>query len=261
MSLLKASTQVENFMEPCDRMESVICKTCLDATEHNIMNVSDIFAKPTNYYSSFGKLDDIPSVKRLVESIAIPDLDIDKMNFEHAFIGNFAEDRVTAYLHGNSLTNSMSVQFVGSKHWLFFSPTVFKNHDMLDSHPAAGISLPSKGPDGKFDVYFVKTIPGDIIFFTENWGHTVMTKAGPNVMFNFRKLTPSNLLRRPFSWAIAALNGKRFPTQHNKGRQRTPFNELFYVYIEKLHNLCSGGTLAPWDADMVKLLKNGPEKK
>jgi len=261
LSLLKASTQVERFMEPCNHLESIVCKTCLDATEHTIMNVSDIFAAPTNYYSSFGKLDDIPSVKRLVDSIAIPDLDISKMTLEHAFIGNFPVDRVTAYLHGNSISSSMSVQFRGSKHWLFFSPEVFKNRDMIDAHPAAGISVPSKAPDGPFDVYFVKTVPGDIIFFSENWGHTVLTKAGPNVMFNFRKVQLGNVLRRPFNWLIAATNGFRFPTQYNNGRQRTPFNELFNVYIEKLHNLCSDGTLAPWDADMLHLLKYGPEKK
>ncbi|RYG67370.1 hypothetical protein EON64_07605 [archaeon] len=61
------------------------------------------------------------------------------MNLEHAFIGNFDKDRVTAYLHGATVQSSMAVQFAGSKRWLFFSPRVFKDPDMLHAYSAAGM--------------------------------------------------------------------------------------------------------------------------
>jgi hypothetical protein len=260
ISTITAKTQAEKFLESCDYPESIICKVCLNSKgpdAHHVLNVSEIFEKPGNFYSSFAKMDDIPSVKNLLYSIQIPNMNYEKMNFEHAFIGNFDRDRMTAYLHGNTITSSMAIQFVGSKTWLFFAPEEFKGKSMLDSFPAAGISVPSKGPDGHFRVYRYVSQPGDVLFFSENWGHTVLTHAGPNIMMNFRRLEFGNFLRHPLDWIIAAVNGALYKNQGKNGRQRTPFNELQDVYMRKMDALCGDGKLAPWDAAMVQLIKNG----
>lgn len=256
--IMTAKAQVEMFMEDCEYPESVICKVCLDKSIHHVMNVSEIMSAPTNYYASFAKLDHIPAVQGLIDSLGIPGMDVAKLNFEHAFIGNFPEDRITAFAHGNTVTSSMSIQFVGSKNWIFFPPHVFKDREFLDSYGATGISVPSKGPDGPFEIYFLQSQPGDIIFFSENWGHIVKTNKGPNVMFNLRKLEVGNILRRPVQWLIAVLNGKLYPTQNNLGRQRTPFTDLYFQMTEKVHNLCKDGQISDWDRDLLEVLKNGP---
>ncbi|RYG67369.1 hypothetical protein EON64_07600 [archaeon] len=63
-----------------------------------------------------------------------------------------------------------------------------------------GISVPTKGPDGAFEVYRYVSQPGDIVFFSENWAHAVYTHAGPNFMMTFRRLEAGNILRRPLEW-------------------------------------------------------------
>ncbi|RYG67371.1 hypothetical protein EON64_07610 [archaeon] len=84
LSKVTAKTQVESFMETCSYPESVICKTCAygkgdpqDFTSA-VVNVSEIMARPSNMYSSFGKLDDVASVRSVLDSVKIPNLDLTK---------------------------------------------------------------------------------------------------------------------------------------------------------------------------------------
>lgn len=94
ISKVTAKTQVESFLDPCDYPNSVICKVCLftpDITKidskHDLVNVSEIMATPGNMYSSFARLDDLNSAKFILDSVRIPNLDLKKVNLEHAFIG------------------------------------------------------------------------------------------------------------------------------------------------------------------------------
>lgn len=268
LNKVTAKTQVEFFMDPCPYPESVMCKPCLFSNdnklkhESTVVNVSDILATPNNMYSSFGKLDDLSSVRSILDAVQIPNLDLSKVNLEHAFIGNFDRDRITAFLHCASVQSSMAVQFVGSKVWLFFPPQVMKNKDMMYSYSAAGISVPTKGPDGHFWLYRYESQPGDIFFFSENWGHTVLTKQGPNFMMTFRRLEIGNVMRRPLEWLQAVYNGILNKNQALLGRQRTPFNDLLYVYLKKINALCedNNNVLSPWDRAMVDLMMGRANK-
>eukprot|EP01039_Chlorochromonas_danica_P004053 gene4054-4432_t len=259
-SVLTTKVQVEKIMNPCDRVASIVCRTCTSMSEHKMVNISELFAEPNYYYSSFAKMDYSDVIPKLVETLGIPDLNPKKMNFEHAFVGNFPEDKITAFTHANAVTSSMSMQFMGKKGWLFFSPDVMRNRENLDSFPGGAVAVPSKGPDGPFEVYYLESRPGDIIFFSENWGHAVLTKKGPNFMLNFRKMEIGNMLRRPFDWFNALYLALRYRPQHRLGRDTTPFNDLLPVYMAKMNALCDDGKRAPWDDDMTNLLLNGPEK-
>lgn len=260
-SILASKTQVEKFMNPCDRVESVVCKTCATLDEHKMINISDLYATPSYYYSSFAKLDNVASIAELVKIVNIPGLEAKNMVLEHAFVGNFEQDKITAFFHANSLTSSMSIQFLGSKAWLFVSPQVMRDPEFLHSFPGTGIVIPTKGPSVPYDVYYYESQPGDVLFFSENWGHTVLTKAGPNFMLNFRKMELGNFLRRPFDWLHSMYNNRRYRPQHAMGRDSTPYNALLSVWMPKVNNLCAGNTRAPWDDDMTNLLLNGPPKK
>eukprot|EP00981_Chlorochromonas_danica_P001442 scaffold300_cov173-Ochromonas_danica.AAC.10 len=234
-SVLTTKVQVEKIMNPCDRV-----------------------AKPNYYYSSFAKMDNSNVIVKLVESLGVPGLNPKQMTVEHAFVGNFPEDKVTAFVHANALTSSMAIQYAGKKGWLFFSPDVMRNRENLDSFPGGGaISIPTKGPDGPYEVYYLDSQPGDIIFFSENWGHAVFTKKGPNFMLTLRKMEIGNVLRRPFDWFNAVYHAIRYRPQYRLGRDTTPFNELLPVYMAKMNALCDDGKRAPWDDDMTNLLLNG----
>eukprot|EP01031_Cornospumella_fuschlensis_P037116 gene37116-45054_t len=261
VSKVTAMTQVDFFMDTCSYPDSILCKTCaipkgdVYDIKSAVVNVSEIMARPSTMYSCFAKLDDIGSVRTLLDAVNIPNLDLTKVNIEHAFIANFDRDRLTAYIHGATVQSSMAVQFVGSKRWLFFSPRVLKDPDMLHAFAAAGISVPTKGPDGAFDVYPYESQPGDILFFSENWAHAVNTLAGPNFMMTFRRLEMGNILRRPVEWLQAVFNAVLMENKKRLGRQRTPYNELLKIYLKKLDPLCEDGTVTPFDQVMVDLIR------
>jgi hypothetical protein len=126
--------------------ESVICPPCFKHDEHEVIEVQDILNASSSsggfsrYYSSFAKLEDGPSIQSLFDVMQFPDsLNFKKdILFEHAFISNFDSDVLTAQAHGNSITSSMAVQFVGKKVWLFFSPEIFRGKDYLKSIPGTG---------------------------------------------------------------------------------------------------------------------------
>ena len=245
-----------NLLLDCNGEESVICPPCYKHDEHEIIEVQQIFnVSSSNYYSSFAKLDDVHSVKTLFNAINFTGIDFKKLNFEHAFISNLPRDRVTAQAHGNSATSSMAVQFIGSKVWLFFSPKAFRGHSFFNSFAGTGIVVPTQSPLEDYDVYRYVSQPGDVLFFGENWGHIVLTKAGPNFMMNFRKLELGNALRQPLDWAHAVVNSALYPTKHNIGRKRTPYNEIMQQILAKTATLCDGKKRSEWDDEMMKLLR------
>eukprot|EP01039_Chlorochromonas_danica_P001376 gene1376-1497_t len=263
LNKLQAKAQFEKFDENCTVLESVICKTCvfMNDEDHVIMNVTEIFKKPTYYYSAFAKLDNVEAIANSLTAIGIPDVDPKKMILEHAFAGNFPKDIITAYIHGNTMTSSMSITFAGSKSWLYWDPKNYRGREYLDAFPGSGVSIPSKGPDGHHEVYYVQTFPGDILFFSENFGHAVYTHKGPNFMINFRKLELGNFLRRPFDWLHAGFNNALHRPKHRLGRDSTPYNNLMDIWFPKINNLCADGKRSGWDEDMTNLLLHGPQKK
>ena len=119
------------------------------------------------------------------------------VNLEQAFVSNFKKGAMTAFLHANSLTSSMagklksfvccyiiwphnipidifflyshSVQFVGKKTWIFFTPDVYRNSDMLNAYQTDAVPLVTQSPKGNYEVFVYTSQPGDVLFFTENW--------------------------------------------------------------------------------------------
>lgn len=91
LNKLQAKAQFERFDENCTVLESVICKTCvfMNDEDHVIMNVTEIYKKPTYYYSAFAKLDNMEAIAHSLTAIGIPDVDPKKMILEHAFAGEY----------------------------------------------------------------------------------------------------------------------------------------------------------------------------
>jgi hypothetical protein len=110
-------------------------------------------------------------------------------------------------------------------------------------------------------VYRYVSQPGDVLFFAENWGHIVLTKGGPNLMMNFRKLEFKNFLRQPIDWLHAFVNSALFRTEHNLGRKRTPYNKIMKQIFAKTSTLCGDeakeedGRVSEWDKEMIKVIR------
>ena len=268
------SVGFKKIRDKCLYPESIVCPVCFEnpiiypddpkLASLNIFN--EIFNEKgySNYYSSFSYIN-ITKIKSIFRSMNFG-FSHEKIKLEHAFISNFKEGRVSASIHGSAMVSSMAVQFVGSKTWIFFSPQVYV--DQMNSLPGSSATNPTQSPKEKYDVYIYKSQPGDVLFFSENWGHGVWTSPGPNFMLTFRHLQIGNVLRRPILWFHSFMNmfwydDRNIHLEHiNKKKS---WVELFYgkkytiqpEYRKKISSLCSHTEgNSEWDEEMLKILKS-----
>ena len=157
------------------------------------------------------------------------------------------------------------MQFVGRKTWLFFPSETYLNQ--MNAYPAAPIMLPRRSPTKPFEVYVYTSQPGDVMFFTESWAHTVLTHDGPNVMINYRRFNFMNIVRQPLTWIASSINNFRSPVVHSAGRvagndlqqQSVPEKTINVRSYEEMDKLCEGGT-TDFDKDMLNLMKKDYER-
>lgn len=198
--MYNSSTGAKKERDSCLHPESALCAPCFD-NEHHKVTVESILrpseGSSSAYYAAFAKLSEFSTIRQLFALLQLPGIDVDKMNFEHAFISNLKAGKISAPIHGNSATSSMAVQFIGKKTWLFFPPHVYRDFDMMDAFAGTGSAFPTQAPKKSYEVYAYTAQPGDVLFFGENWAHVVYTHPGPNLLMNFRHFEVGNLLRQP----------------------------------------------------------------
>lgn len=255
---LNSMTQAMELKSTCEYPESALCSPCFDHEAQRTVHTDEIFKPKGNgpgLYSSFAKLEDIPSVQGLFDFVNVTGMNFNEVALEHAFLSNLKEPMVTAQIHANGLTSSMAVQFVGEKSWVFFPPKVFRGQDMLDGMPGSGTIYPHQSPKKAYEIYHYVSQPGDILFFSENWGHIVETRAGPNIMMNFRKFEFGNFYRQPLDFLHDFVNAMIFRPQKTNGRKRTQYNKIQTHFLGLAEGLCGPDFITPWDAEMVKVLR------
>jgi len=154
-------------------------------------------------------------------SFQLPPLMLKSMLMEHAFVSNFKKPTMTAALHANSMTSSMagklssfryfvtskyhitiwypySVQFVGKKSWIFFSPDVYRNANMLNAYQTDSTSLVTQSPKDNYDVYVYTSQPGDVLFFAENWVITIFVVGNYKFLYILYYTIYNTLSSKPF---------------------------------------------------------------
>ena len=118
----------------------------------------------------------------------------------------------------------------------------------------------TRSPEIPYDTYTYKSQPGDILFFADNWAHTVYTQKGPNFMMNFRHVEALNFLDDPVNWIHAFVNTaiNKPKLEKVRGKQTyKPYSDYNLKTFEKVDATCKpnfGGNSA-WDEQMVALLK------
>mmetsp|Transcript_25260 Transcript_25260/g.34730 ORF Transcript_25260/g.34730 Transcript_25260/m.34730 type:complete len:370 (+) Transcript_25260:364-1473(+) len=249
---------------------SVMCLPCFEF-ENSSASVSpgDVLTGKQDgneYYASFVQLQSMSTIKKLWEAMKLPPRILKTIIFEHAFISNFKAAVMTAVIHANAFSSSMAVQFVGKKTWIIYSAEVTRHSNMLNGFQVDGIVIPTQSPKDNYDMYVYTSQPGDVLFFADNWGHTVYTHEGPNLMLNFRKLLIGNILRRPIDWlhtilaALVTSNKKPF---QNKKLHPAPFKSNYLRNtLHGIHSgLCGDGKLSEWDKLMMDVMMEDASKQ
>eukprot|EP00415_Alexandrium_ostenfeldii_P001205 UN1205 len=156
------------------------------------------------WYSTFAKTES-NAPEKLYETLDLgsPGLSVSDTAMTHTFLSNLGRDTITSSLHANCFTLSMAVQFAGSKSWLFMDPRDFMG--TFGAQPSL-FMLPQRATSRPFRLYRYKSRPGDVLLFPANWGHTVKTHAGPQLMMNYRIVSLGSALGQPWNFAKAMFN-------------------------------------------------------
>jgi hypothetical protein len=281
-SLLSSKTMARKLDFSCmDRAEnacqrrSVLTQSCLfdwkfsGDTFETIMDAETILSreeKGRGYHVSFANLTNKDSVLRIWNSLNLP-FSVKDTNFEHAFVSNLETPTITAALHGNHITDSMAVQFVGKKIWIFLPPSTWTGLMHATYAGGAGLLKRSPPPGSPSEMYVYLSQPGDVLHFPSSWGHAVFTLEGPNFLMNFRKLHLGNFLNQPFNWLVALWELKtmdRSTTNSKFGdgvekrvkdeQKFVPFRKLNLKVSDMYADLCEDGQRTPFDEQMLSII-------
>lgn len=189
---------------------STLVNNCLfdynnTATEEIMIEAGAILSGDgKGYRAAFANLTNKETIKLVWDSLNVP-FSLSSSKFEHSFISNLEYDAITAPFHANGLTDSMAYQLLGKKTWVFLPANTWV--EMMQGTAAAAALFVKRAPpaDTKPEAYVITTVPGDVLFFPNCWGHSVYTYAGPNLLLNFRKIIPMNIIRQPVIWASTIL--------------------------------------------------------
>lgn len=255
------------------RPESTLCFGCEASKKAKSITMGDIFSRKygAHWFSSFTKLevadqkeakknDDTLTVSSTVASSQVTDNIYDKLfpSFAvnkvydrlHTFVSNFDYDRVSTSIHCNSFASSAAVQLVGSKSWLFYPIEIYLGKDYLESKPARLTHFPTHSPRKPYYFYQYTSRPGDILFFTESYGHSVYSFQGPNYMVNYRKLPEvANMMYHPLAW-FHSFGFFLFASGLETAARPDVVNKAFALTA----GACEG-RLSDWDQQALDLLR------
>lgn len=186
-----------------------------------------------SFFASF-----VPFLSKEAMKIALNSTDADLFKIDTNFVSNFAEDVLATHVHA-ALVESHSIQLVGSKMWVFFSPDDFETLNPINTPTIWCLS----GSEKKYFDSVKGGVPvavqeaGDYLYFPPMWGHSVITKAGTNVMLNMRQ-HPSRFPKHVFRALEAVLSvlivdGWAFSKPYSHAVYR-PVQQQFNLY-EKAH--------------------------
>lgn len=209
------------------------------STEEEMVEAGTILSgEGRGYRAAFANLTNKETIKLVWDSLNVP-FSLASSRFEHSFISNLEHDAITAPFHANGLTDSMAYQLMGKKTWVFLPADTYV--EMMQGTAASSALFVKRSPpvDTKPEAWVVTTIPGDVLFFPNCWGHSVYTYSGPNLLLNFRKIVPMNFLRQPVIWISTVME----------------------YFLTSSHNLDVANTNQAVDEEVKKLSKFVPTKK
>mmetsp|Transcript_19744 Transcript_19744/g.17929 ORF Transcript_19744/g.17929 Transcript_19744/m.17929 type:complete len:351 (-) Transcript_19744:128-1180(-) len=247
---MNASSMGKKKLQECRWDESALCAPCFDTT-HVPVRIEEMLLSEngSDFYIGFGKINEFEVIKRLWDDLNVP-IDIEKLIIEQGFISNFNEDVLTAPLHGNGVTSSMAVQYVGKKTWVFVPP----KHFQKDGAPSSVAVYLTKAPQEPYELFPYTSQPGDVLFFAEGWGHAVHTHAGPNVLINYRLLEAGNIFRQPQLFFPSLFYALYY---RPNARSRDPYGmKVTKEAFSKINPLCDGKTEnSPWDQTLMEIAR------
>ena len=215
----------------------------------------------TALYSSFSTFLDLDSPT--LKDEATPTSVLKDTNF----VSNFPRDILATSLHSAPTAASFSIQYLGRKLWLLASPHHMENFDLLSTPPTNPLAGSEKQyfdilrKEGK-GLLVVPQEEGDLFYFPPLWGHAVVTKAGPNVMLNFRRISILQpFLAYPLRFIEVLTSSMVMSTTFNDRRKSgtdMKFREYSYPYRHAGKNYDSGCS-DQWKAILNRPVANTQE--
>jgi len=92
--------------------------------------------------------------------------------------------RLTSTSH-SAPSPSVSIQCLGAKWWLFAPPRSMGKYGSKARDAGLG-AVWSRGLDEDVEAYLVRTRPGSVLTFPQNWNHWVLSEPGKTYMYNIR---------------------------------------------------------------------------
>ena len=172
----------------------------------------------------------------------------------HGFISHFKESVVTATMHGNSLSSSLAVQYVGSKTWLFVPREIFLAEDGFQGISNAVFSVPRAVPSKHMSLFAYTSRPGDLLFFQESYAHVVFTHAGPNILVNYRKSNAGNFFRQPLIFLHTLLNRALYMDRSITDQNKVKPSKIQHDYMKKQNEILCEEGITSSDAELLDLL-------
>ena len=150
----------------------------VNRTLGEVLNSDTDLSATKALYASFQSFLDIQTADPTIPTNVMADTN---------FVSNFPRDVLSTHIHAAPLIDSFAVQYLGRKVWVMVAPEDMESYNPISS-PATYVT---RGSEKEF---FSRTSPvllavqeeGDMLYFPPHWGHAVMTRAGPNVMLNYR---------------------------------------------------------------------------
>lgn len=113
-----------------------------------------------------------------------------------SFISHFKYNLVSTRIHSANVISTFSLQCYGTKRWLFWKEKDLSRHGIYTTANPAGVAIRGT-PQSivKIPTLRVTLNPNDAMYFPPMYAHAVASSKGRNILFSFRKIGPSIILR------------------------------------------------------------------
>lgn len=214
------------------------------ANNHLLANASDNHSFD---YAGFEAITDSDTLRKMT---GIDWSTVGEYRQNNLFTSNFPREILTAPFHCAPI-DSISMQLLGSKTWLFISPDDLARIHNVPMPTAFNLPMTDEELLSQIkNIHVVKAEPGDLIYFGPDWCHAVYTSAGRNLMFTLRYNAGKKLRKLPFSLMAKILyrfrtrkfaglpqdNAKMFPILYDDLNSYFP-NCGFSETLQKIYDL------------------------
>lgn len=145
--------------------------------------------KASNYFPAFLQFFDNEDMKYMLNI-----KDDERFSGESTLISHFDRDVVTTTIHGDQWVQSYGLQCYGTRSFIFHSLQDLAKYGLNPAAMIHGIIV-SGSPSSINKIPTTRAVinPGDVVYFSPMYYHSVAAKKGKNVLFSIRRTSKESL--------------------------------------------------------------------